>query len=110
MARGLRFRNGVSFIIERCRGVAQPGSAPALGAGGPRFKSARPDQSLPLRSVANYARKPPAPRVGNAPARRSRNSIQEVETSRPRAGPGYVFRLVHHTHPADAQPFDDAVM
>ena len=26
------------------RGVAQPGSAPALGAGGPRFKSARPDQ------------------------------------------------------------------
>jgi hypothetical protein len=27
------------------RGVAQPGSAPALGAGGPRFKSARPDQS-----------------------------------------------------------------
>jgi hypothetical protein len=28
------------------RGVAQPGSAPALGAGGPRFKSARPDQSF----------------------------------------------------------------
>ena len=28
------------------RGVAQPGSAPALGAGGPRFKSARPDQFL----------------------------------------------------------------
>jgi hypothetical protein len=27
------------------RGVAQPGSAPALGAGGPRFKSARPDHS-----------------------------------------------------------------
>jgi hypothetical protein len=26
-----------------CRGVAQPGSAPALGAGGPRFKSGRPD-------------------------------------------------------------------
>jgi hypothetical protein len=38
-----------SHIIERSRndsrGVAQPGSAPALGAGGPRFKSARPDQS-----------------------------------------------------------------
>src|SRR5579872_3956237 len=29
------------------RGVAQPGSAPALGAGGPRFKSGRPDQFLP---------------------------------------------------------------
>ena len=27
-----------------CRGVAQPGSAPALGAGGRRFKSSRPDQ------------------------------------------------------------------
>ena len=26
------------------RGVAQPGSAPALGAGGLRFKSGRPDQ------------------------------------------------------------------
>ena len=30
------------------RGVAQPGSAPALGAGGPRFKSARPDQRKQL--------------------------------------------------------------
>src|SRR5713101_6556006 len=29
-----------------CRGVAQPGSAPALGAGGPRFKSGRPDQFI----------------------------------------------------------------
>ena|SRR5438270_13383314 len=28
-----------------CRGVAQPGSAPALGAGGHRFKSCRPDHS-----------------------------------------------------------------
>src|ERR1019366_7126964 len=28
------------------RGVAQPGSAPALGAGGRRFKSSRPDQYL----------------------------------------------------------------
>jgi hypothetical protein len=30
-----------------CRGVAQPGSAPALGAGGPEFKSRRPDQKYP---------------------------------------------------------------
>ena len=30
------------------RGVAQPGSALALGARGPRFESARPDQDLPL--------------------------------------------------------------
>ena len=28
------------------RGVAQPGSAPALGAGGRGFKSLRPDQSI----------------------------------------------------------------
>src|SRR5882724_6728618 len=30
--------------VQTCRGVAQPGSAPALGAGGQRFKSSRPDQ------------------------------------------------------------------
>ena len=28
------------------RGVAQPGSAPALGAGGRRFKSSRPDHGI----------------------------------------------------------------
>jgi hypothetical protein len=31
------------------RGVAQPGSAPALGAGGRRFKSSRPDQFFGVR-------------------------------------------------------------
>ena len=31
-------------IVQYSRGVAQPGSAPALGAGGRRFKSYRPDQ------------------------------------------------------------------
>src|ERR1700676_221383 len=31
---------------QSCRGVAQPGSAPALGAGGPEFKSRRPDHLL----------------------------------------------------------------
>src|SRR6185437_538609 len=31
-------------VNASCRGVAQPGSAPALGAGGRRFKSYRPDQ------------------------------------------------------------------
>ena len=30
------------------RGVAQPGSAPALGAGGRVFESLRPDQCLEL--------------------------------------------------------------
>ena len=36
-----------------CRGVAQPGSAPALGAGGHRFKSCRPDQSF--QSIASLS-------------------------------------------------------
>ena len=36
--------DALQFTGELSRGVAQPGSAPALGAGGPRFKSARPDQ------------------------------------------------------------------
>jgi hypothetical protein len=35
----------VESMRSACRGVAQPGSAPALGAGGPEFKSRRPDQS-----------------------------------------------------------------
>jgi hypothetical protein len=32
-------------LIAYSRGVAQPGSAPALGAGGLEFKSPRPDQN-----------------------------------------------------------------
>ena len=31
------------YEIKKCRGVAQPGSAPALGAGCRRFESYRPD-------------------------------------------------------------------
>src|ERR1700690_2182170 len=56
-----------SFIIESSRGVAQPGSAPALGAGGPRFKSARPDHfpaiqlsRCPILNVAPLATLEPA--------------------------------------------------
>src|SRR5882724_10260678 len=33
--------------FRRVRGVAQPGSAPALGAGGRRFKSGHPDHTSP---------------------------------------------------------------
>ena len=40
-ARGSRAAPGVKF---RPRGVAQPGSVPAWGAGGREFKSRRPDQ------------------------------------------------------------------
>ena len=41
--------------MQMSRGVAQPGSAPALGAGGLEFKSPRPDHSLPrlLKSPAS---------------------------------------------------------
>jgi hypothetical protein len=50
-ARGGIFQSEVKFMRSTCRGVAQPGSAPALGAGGPRFKSARPDHvSFSLRA------------------------------------------------------------
>ena len=35
--------------IDECRGVAQPGSASALGAGGRQFESDRPDQHNLLR-------------------------------------------------------------
>jgi hypothetical protein len=34
------------IIATQSRGVAQPGSAPASGAGGRRFESSRPDQSI----------------------------------------------------------------
>ena len=34
------------MLFSLNRGVAQPGSAPAWGAGGPRFKSGRPDHIL----------------------------------------------------------------
>ena len=43
-------------VFYKCRGVAQPGSAPALGAGGQRFKSSRPDHfsnQLIVQEVAN---------------------------------------------------------
>ena len=44
-----RFLSWPSVVLESkpCRGVAQPGSAPALGAGGRRFKSSRPDHVFP---------------------------------------------------------------
>jgi hypothetical protein len=42
------FSGGLPFCCYAltCRGVAQPGSAPSLGAGGPRFKSGRPTTNL----------------------------------------------------------------
>ena len=40
------------------RGVAQPGSAPALGAGGRRFKSGLPDQDPQLRSITETGQDP----------------------------------------------------
>ena len=39
-------------LSRRLRGVAQPGSAPALGAGGRRFKSSHPDHTSAARRAA----------------------------------------------------------
>ena len=48
------------MLIDRgIRGVAQPGSAPALGAGGPQFKSGRPD-------IPTTRGRPPAPVAASA--------------------------------------------
>src|SRR2546422_2895989 len=44
-------KRGAHVLEFERRGVAQPGSAPALGAGGPRFESARPDQISPIQEV-----------------------------------------------------------
>ena len=46
-AKGRRKWPGSGLQWKESRGVAQPGSAPALGAGGRRFKSSRPDQINP---------------------------------------------------------------
>src|SRR6267154_4052068 len=51
------FGSGLESGKQLCRGVAQPGSAPALGAGGQEFKSPRPDQqfsNLPFRNLRAY--------------------------------------------------------
>ena len=41
-------RKPIRVTIEECRGVAQPGSASALGAEGRGFKSLRPDHYFQL--------------------------------------------------------------
>ena len=46
-----RFVGGMLFSY---RGVAQPGSAPAWGAGGRWFKSTRPDIQLPHSLLVRY--------------------------------------------------------
>jgi hypothetical protein len=40
-------KNRGKIEVLQSRGVAQPGSAPALGAGGREFESRRPDHSRP---------------------------------------------------------------
>ena len=52
-----RTGSSLESIQQHCRGVAQPGSAPALGAGGRAFKSPRPDQSNHMLGLARP--KPP---------------------------------------------------
>jgi hypothetical protein len=48
-------------VVLKCRGVAQPGSAPALGAGGRWFESSRPDHRAS--SSVGLEQRPSKPRV-----------------------------------------------
>src|SRR4029077_7424929 len=66
--RTLRLRHGGSTSqspagwrarLALVRGVAQPGSAPVLGTGGPRFKSGRPDSSRLVKGLWPERRKTP---------------------------------------------------
>ena len=57
---------------RRARGVAQPGSAPALGAGGRGFESRRPDHRSCLLEREIDARGPASARAAPAGRRRSR--------------------------------------
>ena len=64
------------------RGVAQPGSAPALGAGGPRFEPGRPDQFRPPDAEAA----PPPRRSPSLPGSASRAGRHFASSAlRPRA-------------------------
>src|SRR5258708_5361299 len=59
---------GGDGIIEESpagRGVAQPGSAPALGAGGRQFESGRPDHSQVTHLFATFAFGAPSAPVAN---------------------------------------------
>jgi hypothetical protein len=49
---GSRMQTKNDKLSRRLRGVAQPGSAPALGAGGRRFKSSHPDHPSAARRAA----------------------------------------------------------
>ncbi len=68
-------------ILAPRRDVAQPGSAPALGAGGRRFESARPDSHSPRRAgVAQLVEHQPSKlRVaGSKPVSRSTSLLSAV--------------------------------
>ena len=66
-------RNRSRLEDRQSRGVAQPGSAPALGAGGRWFESSRPDHFSPFRLQrdCNGARPTPTPSVSSVSIRRS---------------------------------------
>src|SRR5271165_546875 len=64
--------------VHHSRGVAQPGSAPALGAGGPRFKSARPDQQFFVPSCRSLRRFHPSHFEPDARSSRVIAGLQQV--------------------------------
>ena len=73
--RPLRCRATCGVTSARCRSVAQPGSAPASGAGGRRFESSHSDQH-----VASQARLP-----GRASRRRGERPAHVAAADRPDA-------------------------
>lgn len=54
-------KHGIEDVLKLC--VAQPGSAPALDAGGPRFESGRTDHPLLWRNPAPDAAPPSCPNL-----------------------------------------------
>ncbi len=58
-----RYLDSSQAIMEICRSVAQPGSAPALGAGGPRFESLYSDH-FSLVTIVTPLKAPSHPHLG----------------------------------------------
>ena len=83
---GVNGRSSQARYHPSPRGVAQPGSAPALGAGGRRFESGRPDGSclswLGSGSSSNFAREP----QGSTRAQRTPGPISPGVTVRSSRG------------------------
>ena len=80
------------YYFSLGRGVAQPGSAPALGAGSPRFKSERPDQAT-ARTTREETERAAELIRSSASAPRCSISVTSIRNRRIEA-PGHHWRVV----------------